>query len=273
MRPIEQARRLFVRTARARDERGAVGAHVGGDVGGGSPSRRTRSRTRAKRRRCKTSALNDHRVPQRLDIARPDDLVDGVAHHRIGQARRYVAQARPFFLGMTHARSHEHGAARSQVDGVLGVKRAFEEAVEADVHRPCHARQKSPATARAGLVEHDVLGHAVGKLHAFDILAADVEDEIDVGDELLRRADMAYRLDLARVERERAGEVVLAVAGDRGVGDRDGGGARMIARDVLVQIDEHIARLLHQVARRALVVRAQNAAVLGDERVFDGLRS
>ena len=62
----------------------------------------------------------DHHVPaQLLGAGGPDDLINGVFHHRDGQARRDILNAGPVLLGLLHAGVHKDRAAAPQVHGTV----------------------------------------------------------------------------------------------------------------------------------------------------------
>ena len=75
------------------------------------------------------------------------------------------------------------------------------------------------AARRARLVERDVADVAVLDEEAFHVLAADVEHERDLGAELLRRAQVRERLDLAAVRMDAGLYNGLAVARRHAAGD------------------------------------------------------
>ena len=98
------------------------------------------------------------------------------------------------------------------------------------VHRHGEALDKAAAARRAGLVEHDVLDNAVLDAQALHVLAADVQNELDAGQERLGAAQVRDSLDLAGVGLEGLDEQRLAVARGGHVADSAAGG------DVVVEI-------------------------------------
>ena len=110
------------------------------------------------------------------------------------------------------------------MDGGIG------ERAHVHVHRHGEALDKATATRRAGLVEHDVLDDAVLDAQALHVLAANVQNELDAGQERLGAAQVRDGLDLAGIGLEGLDEQRLTVARGGHVAD---GAAR---GDVVVEI-------------------------------------
>ena len=196
-----------------------VGAHAAGDVG----THGMNAGELLKRAQCgighKGAALNDHLAADLLGIAQLNDLEQGILDDGIGQAGRNVAHRGAFLLRLLDARVHKDRAAAAQVDRGLGMDRSVGERAHVHVHRHGEALDKATATRRAGLVEHDVLDHAVLDAQALHVLAADVEDELDTRQERLGAAQVRDGLDLAGVGLEGLDEQRLAVARGSHVAD------------------------------------------------------
>ena len=169
-------------------------------------------------------------VPISLGSRSLDDLEQRVFDDGIGQAGGDVTHRRAFLLRLLHAGVHEHRAAASQVDRVLGADGLLGERAHVHVHGHREALDEAAATRRARLVQHDVLDDAVAHAQALHVLAADVQDELDAGQEGLGAAQVRHGLDLAGVGLERLDEQRLAVAGGGHVANRAARG------DVLIEV-------------------------------------
>ena len=197
----------------------AVRAHAAGDVGAHGVHARELLERAQGRVGHEGAALDDHLRADLLGITQLDDLEQGVLDHGVGQARRDVAHRGALLLRLLDARVHEHGAAAAQVDGVLRRDGLGRERAHVHIHRHGEALDEATAARGAGLVEHDVLDHAVAHAQALHVLAADVEDELDAGEEGAGAAQMGDGLDLARVGLEGLDEQGLAVTGGGHVAD------------------------------------------------------
>ena len=144
------------------------------------------------------------------------------------------------------------------MDGGIG-KRAH-----VHVHRDGEALDKATATRRAGLVEHDVLDNAVLDAQALHVLAANVQNKLDAGQERLGAAQVRDGLDLAGVGLERLDEQRLAIAGGGHVTD---GAAR---GNVVVEIGHDDLGSTQDVTVVVAVPGMQQLAVLAHERGLHG---
>ena len=242
----------------------AIGAHAAGDVGthgvnAGELLERTQRSIGHK-----GAALDDHLVADLLGVAQLNDLEQGILDDGIGQAGRDVAHRGAFLLRLLDARVHKDRAATAQVDGGLGMDGGVGERAHVHVHRHGEALDKATATRRAGLVEHDVLDDAVLDAQALHILAADVQNELDTGQECLGAAQVRNGLDLAGVGLEGLDEQRLAVARGGHVADGAAGG------DVIVEIGHDDLGRAQDVAVVVAVPSVQQLAILAHERGFHG---
>ena len=176
------------------------------------------------------AALNDHLAADLLGVAQLNDLEQGILDDGIGQAGRDVAHRGAFLLRLLDARVHKDRAATAQVDRSLGMDGSVGERAHVHVHRDGKALDKAAAARRAGLVEHNVLDNAVLDAQALHVLAADVQNELDAGQERLGAAQVRDGLDLAGVGLEGLDEQRLAIARGGHVADGAAGG------DVVVEI-------------------------------------
>ena len=144
------------------------------------------------------------------------------------------------------------------MDGGVG------ERAHVHVHRDGEALDKATATRRAGLVEHDVLDDAVLDTQTLHVLAADVQDKLDAGQECLGAAQVRNGLDLAGVGLEGLDEQRLAVARGGHVADGAAGG------DMVVEIGHDDLGRAQDVAVVVAIPGMQQLAVLAHERGLHG---
>ena len=193
----EQGRGTVLAGTIAGEQGGAIAAHAAGDVRANrlAPGKLLE---RAQRRVThEGAALDDDIFADLLRVAHLDDLEQRVLDDRVGEAGRDVANGRALLLGLLHARVHEDGAAAAKVNGLLGTHGGVREVLDGEAHRIREALDEAAAARGARLVEHDVLDDAVVHAQALHVLTADVEDELDVGDEGLGAAKVSDSLDLA----------------------------------------------------------------------------
>ena len=85
-------------------------------------------------------------------------------------------------------------------------------------------------------------------LEAFDILTADVDDEVDFGEKVLCGEEVRHSLDESAVDRERVLDYLLAVAGD---GRRD----YVYIRVFVVKVAQELEHYRHGIAAVRAVER------------------
>ena len=207
-----------------------VGAHAAGDVGTHGMNAGELLKRAQRGVGHKGAALDDHLAADLLGVAQLNDLEQGILDDGIRQAGRDVAHRGAFLLRLLDARVHKDRAAAAQVDGGLGMDGGIGKRAHVHVHRHGETLDKAAAARRAGLVEHDVLDDAVLDAQALHVLAADVQNKLDAGQECLGAAQVRNGLDLAGVGLEGLDEQRLAVARGGHVAD---GAAR---GDVVVEI-------------------------------------
>ena len=206
-------------------------------------------------------------------VAHLDDFEEGVLHNGNGQAGSDVAHRGAFLLRLLDAGVHEHRAAAAQIDGVRGLVGGGGEFAHGQVQAGGEAFDEGAAAGRAGFVEHDRVEHAVAHLHALHVLAADVQDELDVGQEFLGTAQVGDRFDLARIDAQGFEQEALAVAGHRGVADLHGRRAVFVGRQVGVELADALLGGFEHVAAVVGVVGPQELGVFGDEGHLEGGRT
>ena len=241
-----------------------VGTHAAGDVG-------THGMYAGELLKCaqrgvghKGAALNDHLAADLLGVAQLNDLEQGILDDGIGQAGRDVAHRGAFLLRLLDARVHKDRAAAAQVDGGLGMDGGIGERAHVHVHRDGEALDKATATRRTGLVEHDVLDDAVLDAQALHVLAANVQNELDAGQERLGAAQVRDGLDLAGIGLEGLNEKRLTVARGGHVADGAAG------RNVVVEIGHDDLGRAQDVAVVVAVPGVQQLTVLAHERGLHG---
>ena len=241
-----------------------VGAHAAGDVGTHGMNAGELLKRAQRGIGHKGAALNDHLAADLLGVAQLNDLEQGVLDDRIGQAGRDVTHRGAFLLRLLDARVHKDRAAAAQVDGGLGMDGGVGERAHVHVHGDSEALDKAAAARRAGLVEHDVLNHAVLDAQTLHVLAADVQDKLDAGQECLGTAQVRNGLDLTGVGLEGLDEQRLAVARGGHVADGAAGG------DVVVEIGHDDLGRAQDVAVVVAVPGVQQLTVLAHERGLHG---
>ena len=80
------------------------------------------------------AALDRHVVAELVGIAQLDDLVQGVAHHRVGQARADLTGGGVLLLRLLDRGVHEHGAPGSQIHRTLSPQGRFGELLDGLPH-------------------------------------------------------------------------------------------------------------------------------------------
>ena len=241
-----------------------VGAHAAGDVGAHGVNAGELLKRAQRGIGHKGAALDDHLAADLLGIAQLNDLEQSILDDGIGQAGRDVAHRGAFLLRLLDARVHKDRAATAQVDRGLGMDGGVGERVHVHVHRDGEALDKATATRRAGLVEHDVLDYTVLDAQALHVLAANVQNKLDAGQERLGAAQVRNGLDLAGVGLEGFDEQCLAIAGSGHVADGAAGG------NVVVEIGHDDLGRAQDVAVVVAVPGVQQLTVLAHERGLHG---
>ena len=96
---------------------------------------------------------------------------------------------------------HKNRTAAAEVDRAVGINTQTRKLRDVHAERAGKRLQKAAAAARAGLVQIDIIDHTLVDFQALHVLAADIENEIDVRFQLLRRNQVRDRLDDAEVQR------------------------------------------------------------------------
>ena len=241
-----------------------VGAHAAGDVGAHGMNAGELLKRAQRGIGHKGAALDDHLAADLLGVAQLNDLEQGVLDDGVGQAGGDVAHRGAFLLRLLDARVHKDRAAAAQVDRGLGVNSGVGKRAHIHVHGHSETLDKAAAARRAGLVEHDVLDHAVLHAQALHVLTANVQDELDARQECLGAAQVRDGLDLAGVGLEGLDEQRLTITGGGHMADGAAG------RDVVVEIGHDDLGRTQDVTVVVAVPGVQQLAVLAHERGLHG---
>ncbi|CED90575.1 Hypothetical protein AAM4_0743 [Actinomyces succiniciruminis] len=165
------------------------------------------------------AALNADALAQLGGVAQLDDLVQGVAHHRVGQSGADVAGGGVLLLGLLDRGVHEHGAAAAQVHGTVRGQRGGGELLDGLAHGLGEGLQEGAAAGGAGLVYGDGVDGAAADAQVLHVLPADVDDAGDAGVQVGGGPVVGHGLHHALVDAQRGLDDALAVAGDAGADD------------------------------------------------------
>ena len=193
----------------------------------------------------------------------PDDLVEGVLHHADGEAGGDVLDAGAVLLGLLDAGVHEDGAAAAKVHGTVREEAQFREILHLIAQGVGEGLQEAAAAGGAGLVQEDVADGPLADLEALHVLAADVDDEVHLGEEVAGGGEVGHRLHHAVVGVEGGFRQVLAVAGG-GDGGHPHGGMLPAEGEKGISQDGHGAPLV------GLIVREEEVPGLVDDRQLHG---
>ena len=163
------------------------------------------------------AALDDDVFSQVPGIGQLDDLEKGVFDDRIGQAGGDVRDRSPLLLGLLDLRIHEDRAAGAQVNRVLCEEGFFGEVFDRIIQGLGEGLDEGAAAGGAGLVQLDRVDGAVLDLDALHVLAADIEDAVNLGVEESSRIVVGDGLDFSVVQLEGGFQEGLPVAGGAGV--------------------------------------------------------
>ena len=165
------------------------------------------------------AALDRDPLAELVGVLELDDLVQGVAHHRIGQARTDLPHGGRLALGLLDRGVHEHRAAAAQIHRPLGVQGGLGELTDLQAHGPGEGLQEGAAAGRTGLIDADGVDRIALDAQVLHVLATDVDDRGDPGIEVGRRPVVRHRLDDALIDAQRRLDQGLPVTGDAGAHD------------------------------------------------------
>ena len=147
------------------------------------------------------------------------DFIKGILDHGIGKARGDVLHCRAFLLGLLYFGVHEHRAAGTQIKGMLREQRRFCKVPDRIVQGFREGFYEGTAAGGAGFVQLYGIHRVVADLDAFHILAADIQDAVDLRIKERGGVIMRDRFDLALVQHQSRLHKRLPVAGGAGVDD------------------------------------------------------
>ena len=244
-------------------EGGAVGAHEARDVRADDLHAHLLLKGTEDGLVVEGAALDHHVAAQLLRRGGADDLVEGVLHHADGEARGDVLDAGPVLLGLLDAGVHEDGAAAAEIHGTVGKEAQLREVLHLVAQGMGEGLQEAAAAGGAGFVEEDVADGPLADLEALHVLAADVDDEVHLGQEVAGGGEVGHRLHHAVVGVEGGLRQVLAVAGG-------GDGGYMHPRMLPAEGQEGLLQDGHGAPLVGLVVREEEVPVLVDDRQLHG---
>ena len=173
---------------------GAESAHQSGDGGARHVSAQLLLKS-AQYGVVEEGAPLDHDVPaQVVGRGGPNDLVDGVFHDGDGETGRDILHAGPVLLGLLDRRVHKHGAAGAQIHRMGREEPQLGEIGDVVPQSLGEGLDKRAASGGAGLIEHDGVHGPIADLEALHVLAANVDDEVDVRIEMGGGVVVRHRL-------------------------------------------------------------------------------
>ena len=160
-------------------------------------------------------------LAQLVGASGADDLIEHVFDNAHRKAGRDILDAGAILLRLLDRGIHKDSAAGAQVHRVLGKQSQAGKFLCGVAHRLGKGLDKGAAAGGACLVEHDRVDGVVFNLEALDVLAADVEDKLDLRVKVLGGLEVGDGLDDAVVQMESVLDQFLAVAGGDGIADVD----------------------------------------------------
>ena len=165
------------------------------------------------------AALDGDALPQLGGVLELNDLVQGVAHHRVGQPGADLPHRGGLLLGLLDRGVHEHGAARAQVHRAGGHQGGVGELLDAQAHGLGEGLEEGAAPGRAGLVDANGVNGLTADTQVLHVLPANVNDAGHPGVEVGGGPVVGHGLHHSLVQVEGGLDQGLAVAGDAGAGN------------------------------------------------------
>ena len=206
------------------------------------------------------TTLNDDVFTQILRIGQLDHFIECVSDDRIRQTRGDVCHIGAFLLGLFYVRIHEYGTAGTEVGRMLCEQSRLREILHRVIQRFGECLDKRTAAGGACLVQKHAVDRVVFDLDALHVLAADIEDTVDLGQEEFRRVEVSDGFDLAFVEHQRRLQKRLTVAGGAGVGDVH------IFGDQFADLRDRADRRRERITVVGTVETVEQATFFGDQR-------
>ena len=189
----------------------------------------------------------------------------------LGENRRQTGQDflwRPSLpLEVDDVRLHEDGAAVPEHRHRGGRERALREFLDRNPERLGGRLQEVAVARRALRVQLEVLDPPLRQDDEFDVLAADIDDDVGILVVLDRRLGMSHRLDECRVGRQHVLQNVFRVSGRAHAEHFE---RRPLRLDLFAQLVEDVDRVLDGIAFRELIGLAQHVAVGRQQHALGG---
>ena len=169
-------------------------------------------------------------------------------------AEMFWMDAPSFWACLTRA-VHKHGAAAAQIHGAVCKQAERGKLLDVIPQRLGKGLQKAAAAGRAGFVQEDVADGTILDLEALHILAADVDDKIDIRHKVFGGRKVGHRFHQTVITAERVFHQLLAIAGCGHTG-------HLQARVLLVNFEQLLPDQGQRVAEVGLVIGVQDLALL-----------
>ena len=161
----------------------------------------------------KGAALHHDPAAQHVGVGDAHHLGEHVLDDGAAQPGHDVVGGAAVLLLGDDAAVHKDGAAAAQLGGVAGTEGRVGDAVHRDAQRGGELLQKGAAARGAGLVQQHIGDDAVLDPDGFHVLAADVQQEGDVGQVVAGGRGVGHRLNGVVIAAERLAQHHFAVAG------------------------------------------------------------
>ena len=133
------------------------------------------------------------------EVAKLDDLEQGILDDRVRKTSSNVADGCALLLRLLDAGVHKDGTTGTQVNRKFCLSCCGCKLADVHLHGVGEGRNKGTAACRACLVEHDVLDDAFFDLQALHVLAANIKNKINVWDKRLCTTQVSNSLNLSGV--------------------------------------------------------------------------
>ena len=240
-------------------QRGTVGTHQTGDL-------RTNDLIAKLAFKCAQNAVIVERTALYNDVTTElfcridtNHLINGVFDNGNAETCGNILGRCTVLLGLFDRGVHKDGTAGTEIDGMCGESAPFGKFRSGKAHALCKGFQERAAAGGAGFVEHDGIDGTVCDAEALDVLSADIEDEIDFGEEVFCCGEMRDGFDNPKIYAEGTLDELLSISRDSRSAERDAVAAEGID---LLQLS---ADNLHGIALIGVVILVQQCVVLTDD--------
>jgi hypothetical protein len=216
------------------------------------------------------AALKDEPRTQTREVRNARDVEEDVLGQHGGETRKDLLARPPLPLECDDVGLQEDGAAVAEARHGARGERRFGVTLHRHAER-LRRRLKEVAVARRALrVESEVLDAAVLQEDQFDVLSADVDDDVGIAIFPLRRFGVRHGFGDRDIRPEHVVQDVLRVAGGAGASDLD---ARAVALDRCAQLRNDVDGILYRVAERQAVRLREHRAVFAEQDAFGRRRA